>query len=623
VCGIAGYALPAAEERTVGDLLTMCRAMAHRGPDDEGLEFFLGNQPVVPRGSNPASTPHAHFAHDLALGHRRFSIIDPSPAGHQPFWAEDRTACLAINGEIYNYIELRGQLQQLGYSFHTSSDTEVLMQAYRAWGTDMLVRLRGFWSFALYDLRKRAVLLSRDPLGKAALYIVPLSRGVAWASEIKALRNVAKPGAFTPRAQAIDDFVRHGWRDLDHRTSYEDVVTLPAGSFAWIEQGRLGRPTRYWQLPSARVSEQDLSIPAAAEKVRELLFQSVERRLRADVPLGCDLSGGLDSSSIAAAIAETGRHIATYTVKFDEAHSDEEPFARVLAKRYPQAIEYHVLRPPREAFWESANDYVALMDEPFHSPNLFTNFSILKLMAGRGLRVSLSGGAGDEVFAGYSSDFALPYIRHLLRNRMVGRGLKELLAHSEWPAGLLLAKESKRRLRLWMSRSEDGGLLRTRGARTDSPRTDLQGLLLDLMSNWRMNYWLRSGHQSCMGVPMEVRAPFMDVDLVDYVFRLPVTYLIRDGWHKWILRKAMAPLLPEQITWRKRKMGFPFPIREWLAHSKNVFFGTTRGLDCPFLDADALRERYDSLSQTNPNYLWRAMSVALWWKRCVLGEELR
>jgi len=276
VCGIAGYVLQAAEERPVSDLLTMCRAMAHRGPDDEGIEFFLGNQPAMPQGSYPASMSQARFAHDVALGHRRFSIIDPSPAGHQPFWSEDRTACLVVNGEIYNYIELRTQLQQLGYSFHTSSDTEVLVQAYCAWGTDMLFRLRGFWSFALYDLRKRAVLLSRDPLGKAALYIVPLSRGVAWASEIKALRTVAKPGSFTPRAQAIDDFVRHGWRDLGDRTCYEDVATLPAGSFAWIEQGRLGTPTRYWQLPAARVSEQDVSIPAAAEKVRELAGKASE-----------------------------------------------------------------------------------------------------------------------------------------------------------------------------------------------------------------------------------------------------------------------------------------------------------------------------------------------------------
>jgi asparagine synthase (glutamine-hydrolysing) len=263
------------------------------------------------------------------------------------------------------------------------------------------------------------------------------------------------------------------------------------------------------------------------------------------------------------------------------------------------------------------------MDEPFHSPNMHANFSVWQQMAKLGLRVSLNGSAGDELFAGYSNDFAIPYLKYLARERKVPQAIKELLVHSEWPAGLLLVRELKRALQRKSTPFDDRGVLRTSESRLDGPRKDLQGLLLDLMGNWRMNYWLRSGHQSCMGVPMEVRAPFQDVDLVDYVFRLPVTYLIRDGWHKWILRKAMAPLLPEQITWRKRKMGFPFPIRDWLAHSKNVFFGTTRGLDCPFLDADALRERYDALSQTNPNYLWRAMSVALWWKRCVLGEELR
>jgi asparagine synthase (glutamine-hydrolysing) len=141
------------------------------------------------------------------------------------------------------------------------------------------------------------------------------------------------------------------------------------------------------------------------------------------------------------------------------------------------------------------------------------------------------------------------------------------------------------------------------------------------MGNWRMNYWLRSGHQSAMGVPMEVRAPFLDIDVVNLVFQLPPSYLIRDGWHKWILRKAMADALPPEITWRKRKMGFPFPIREWLTQSKSIYFSVVEGMECPHINMKDLHRRYDGLIRADPYFLWRAMSVSLWWKRSVLTEE--
>jgi len=143
-----------------------------------------------------------------------------------------------------------------------------------------------------------------------------------------------------------------------------------------------------------------------------------------------------------------------------------------------------------------------------------------------------------------------------------------------------------------------------------------------LMGNWRMSYWLRSGHQSAMSVPLEVRAPFLDQDLVDFCFRLPTAYLIRNGWHKWILRKAMKDQLPPEIAWRKRKMGFPFPLHDWLMQSKKRFFDLTGAIDCPYVDWTMLHSQYEHLAQTDPNTLWRTMSVLLWWKRCILNESL-
>ena len=623
MCAIAGYSLDRPEQRRTADLLAMCRVMAHRGPDDQGIAFFNTSNPSA---VDPASRRHDVDCiwHDLAVGHRRFSIIDPTPEGHQPFWSEDLKLCLTFNGEIYNYVELRSEMARQGVVFRTSSDTEVLLKAYQCWGIGMFSRLRGFWALALHDKDKNATLLSRDPLGKAPLYLANMRNGVAWASEIKALRIVAHPAAFEPRAQAIDDFIRHGWRDVDNLTCYQGVQTLPAGTHAWVADGRLGDPVRYWQIPATRIPATELSESEAIRHFQSAFNTAVTRRLRADVPLAFELSGGMDSSSIVTAALEMGQDIRTYTVKFSDPDSDEEPFARKIKDRYGSRVDYRVIRPGQDDFWREADAYVAMMDEPFHSPNMLTNRSVWQSMAKDGIRVSLNGAAGDEVLAGYGSDYAWPNIVRLLRAGSFWRAGTELARHKELPWGLLAAREAYRFARRRSKPAPALGLLRTSSGRhhDEGPSDDLQGLMVSLMGNWRMNYWLRSGHQSAMSVPLEVRAPFLDQDLVDFCFRLPAEYLIRDGWHKWILRKAMGDQLPPDIAWRKRKMGFPFPIREWLVQSRERFFDITDTVDCPHVDITMLHSRYEHLAQADPNTLWRVMSVLLWWKRCVLGEPL-
>lgn len=604
----------------------MCQIMRHRGPDDQGMVFINNSGDAVSDAFPERHTfrPSDRNLHDIALGHRRFSIIDPGPEGHQPFWSEDCRLCLTFNGEIYNYVELRADLERHGLKFRTASDTEVLLQAYRYWGTGAFRKLRGFWAIALYDAQEGAVLLSRDPLGKAALYVARTDHGIAWASEIKALRIVATPRALAPRDQAIDEFVRHGWRDLENKTFYEGITTFPAGSWAWTRAGMLEKPEQFWSIPGIRMAEADISPDEAIKKFRELFYRALELRLRADVPLGFELSGGMDSSSIVAAAVELGHRATTFTVKFQEAHSDEEPFARTLKERYGAKIDYRVIRPSTDSFWAQANDYVAMLDEPFHAPNMLTNFTVWRLMANDGIRVSLNGAAGDELLAGYSRDYALPNIVHLLTAGHPLTALRELIAHRERPNGRLLLGQARSAIRKVMLPANDYGALLTRSKRSgkDRPRRDLEGLLVDLMGNWRMNYWLRSGHQSAMAVPMEVRMPFLDVDMVDFAFSLPTSYLIRDGWHKWILRKAMEEVLPSKIVWRRRKMGFPFPLREWLLHSKPRYFSAVANLACPWINLQSLRDHYDEMVKADPNYLWRAISVSLWWKRSVLGEEL-
>ncbi len=642
MCGISGYVLTNQTETTADRILRMTRAIAHRGPDDEGLTLFAPDSATgldLKTAHTVSGLPDLQAAeaiapvpHHIAFGQRRFSIIDITPAGHQPFWSSDRQMCVAFNGEIYNYVELRHQLEQRGHHFRTQSDTEVLVEAYLEWGTDCFQYFNGFWAISLYDARKQAVLLSRDRIGVAPLYVAQTAAGVFWSSEIKGIFAGTHPGDFTISAQAIADFIQQGWRDLFHNTFYEGIVTFPNAAFAWIEPDGSYQPQPFWQLPRQRRSEREVTTPAAIKELRYLLTDAVKLRLRADVPVGIELSGGMDSSALTALAAQTGSHLAAFTVSFPGTAADEEPFARKVAEYYGDRIDYHILTPPAHDLFDRADEYIGLMEEPFHSPNLVTNQNIWRQMAAQGIRVSLNGAAGDELLAGYAGDYHPPYLRQLLRQGKVGRFAHEFLSFSESQTDRLGYLRSAYRLipesvRLYNRRAIaptlnpfilPGSIQRRAGL-----SQEINQRLVDVMGDWRMNYWLRAGNKSCMGVPLETRAPFLDYRVVDFAFTLPVSYLIRDGWLKWILRQAVQDVLPPEVIWRKLKAGFPFPYTEWLLASKQRFFAMITPLDCPYLDLKKLQsDTYEVLAHRQPLYLWRLLSLALWWKKCVQGEEL-
>jgi asparagine synthase (glutamine-hydrolysing) len=641
MCGIAGYVLTQSYESTSERILRMTRSIAHRGPDDEGLTLFcspsgesidLATQDTV-RGLSELSISREieAFRHDIAFGHRRFSIIDVSPAGHQPFWSPDRQVCVAFNGEIYNYLELRQALEKEGYTFNTQSDTEVLVTAYQHWGTECFQRFNGFWAISLYDARKNAVLLARDRLGVAPLYVAKTEEGLFWASEIKSI--LTNRTTFSINEQAVGDFVLRGWRDLFNTTFYNGINTFPKASFAWIQADGHYEAQSYWQLPTHRLTEAELSIPDAIAQSRFLLTDALRLRLRADVPVGLTLSGGLDSSALVAFAAQSGIPLNTFTVSFPGTSVDEEPFARSVAKTYPNLVNYQVIHPQDTDLLESADHYIALLDEPFHSPNLFTDQGIVRTMANAGIRVCITGAAGDETLAGYGGEYHGRYLRELLSTGQFRRGFKEFIQFSEhqtWKdycQTLYRTLPSSAKLLSNLNQSIPAHLdpficpnpfLQQSGA-----ADELRQRLLDNMGNWLMNYWLRSGNTSYMEVPIEARAPYLDYRFVEFAFTLPPSYLIRDGWLKWILRESVKDLLPPDVVYRKKKAGFPFPLSSWLLQSKAKLFLLLDGLDCPYLNLVHLKsESYDTLAHLYPAYLWRLISLALWWKKCVQGESL-
>lgn len=649
MCGIAGYVNRGKREESGGRLARMSASIAHRGPDDEGfllVDAYTGQHMDLAGtdsgGHFKAALPmieEVRFPNDIGLAQRRYSIIDLSPGGHQPMWSECRNACLTFNGEVYNYVELREELIAAGRRFHTSSDTEVLLQGYLTWGVDVFQKVNGFFAVALYDARKASVLLARDRLGKAQFYLSRKPDGsVYWASEIKALLAGGCIERGGINAASVSEFLIFGHRDRAG-TFWSEVEDFPPGHFAWVGKEKDFSSQRYWQLPASRLNESDVSREDAARGLRDILSDALRIRMRADVPIAFELSGGMDSSALVGLAAGfLGADLTSYTIKFDEAHADEEPYARAVAARYPGKVDFRVIRQDSGNFWEEADRFVWQQEEPFHAPNLQTNQYLRRKMKADGAHVVITGSAGDEMLAGYAGDYLLPYLRHLAGRGNWARFKRELVTNTELPplriirnliGGTLLSEEAGRRLAMW--RRGESRMLKDIVPRAyananivhldaSSERT-FHGMMLANLTYRKMNYWLRSGTKANYGIPIESRSPFLDYRVVEYCCRLPPEYLIEQGWHKHVLRLAVQDLLPNEVVWRKQKMGFPFPYREWLAASRNVVEKNAEGLDCPYLSISAMMGHYEQMIKVAPVTLWRMVSVMLWWRRVV--EEKR
>ncbi len=640
MCGLSGYFAFAGSVGSTDSLLAMQRALAHRGPDGEGVVFvntqsgsresFTGRRtPLTPPELKPVPRTQPH---DLAMGHSRFAILDQTPGGHQPFELSEAALVLAFNGEIYNHVELRSELARAGHVFHTRGDAEVFAHAWLEWGEECLPRLRGFFSMTLWDGRSRSFWLARDPIGKAPMYVARHAGRLWWSSEIKGLRSGAGQGAFAPRAAAIAEFVGAGMRDFGNKTFFEGVETFPAGSVARVAADGSFEPRRYWAPPATRMRAADIGPEEAVAGLTDRLRTSVRLRLRADAPVGLELSGGMDSSAIAALAArehaEGGAGVdplRAHTVSFAGTASDESHFARMVAAHHPSSLHLTDLPHGGTVTPEGVARYHQGMDEPFHSPVLMLNREMWRRMAASGLRVSLNGGGGDEVFAGYGGEYLGPYVRGLLANGRIVRAMREIGSYSERDAHVF---RSFARAAWWMVPENLRKELRPSGPPPElNPLTThaflpmasdrLEQRLLDHLGDWKMNYWMRSGNTACMGLPVEVRLPLLDTKVVEWACRLPPEYLIRDGWLKWALRKAVEPDLPAEVVWRRVKMGFPFPIGDWLRAARPALESLRHGEDPPLLPRARVFQVYDRLAVSHPAYLWRCLSVLMWWDQCV------
>ena len=576
MCGIAGIILkPQARlEVLQGQLQKMAMAMAHRGPDDEGI-YISPDQRV-------------------GLVNRRLAIRDLSPAGHMPMANPAEDVWITYNGEIYNADELRTELEQLGYTFASTSDTEVILHGYEAWGSKMVARLRGMFAFAIYDRRKpdAPILMARDHMGIKPIYYCETSEAIVFASELKALFASGLVNREVNPSGLVGYLLMGSVPNPD--TIYRDVWALEPGNFLEICQNREQAIQRsvYWLLPqdSSNVD----SIDEAVERVRALLQEAVRIRLVSDVPLGAFLSGGLDSSSIVALMRQaTNGPIRTCSMNFEEATFSEAPYARAVAQAV--GAEHFERMITFEDVLHEFDPILQAMDQP--SVDGVNTYFVSQTAHQAGLTVALSGLGGDELFGGYPNTFrgapqmlqALNLVRSVPAGRQVAQTAMTLLPNApRWarvqdalqrPPSLASAYLTRRGL---FSPSEVQQLVHPdvwKAANFDpiqhiASRADVSGANSGNAFAWvsraELNTYthhqlLRDTDVMSMIHSLEVRVPLLDRELVAFMLRLPTRIKTgTDGRPKPLLAQAMKGLLPALVLDRQDKQGFTFPFSKWL-----------------------------------------------------------
>lgn len=648
MCGITALYEPAAPDWLPAAVRTMTRLVRHRGPDGEGLAYFLPDTAAaaVRTDETPAGVPGADSARPgavLGFGHRRLAIVDLSPAGHQPMAGPAGRCWITFNGEIYNHVELRAELAALGRTFVSGTDTEVILAAWETWGEGCLARFNGMFAFVLFDRAQRRLFAARDRFGVKPLYLwATPSGGLALASEIK--QFTAHPG-WRARldGQRAYDFLNWGIMDHTAGTLFAGVRQLRGGEFLAAPLAELPRtePRRWYTLQPAEFAG---DFAAAGARFRELLDDSVRLRLRADVPVGSCLSGGLDSSAIVCTMrAQLGDRAAqlqnTFSAYSDVARFDERTYIEEVVAA--TGAGSHTVIPSPDVLLAELDTLTWHQDEPFGSTSIFAQWCVFRLARDRGVTVMLDGQGADEALGGYHGYFG-PRLAGLLRQgrwlrfRREAAAIRELHGQSRAAQAKLLANELlgaglADRLRLLAGRTVNApdflDLCRL-GAVPASPhlgsvdlrdpvrslgRAQLTALNLPMLLHWE--------DRDSMAHGIEARLPFLDYRLVECCLGLPEDFKLSDGWTKRVLREGLRGRLPERVRLRRDKLGFATAEEVWLRGPRRAEFlalfddavAAAGGILTPAARAKADR----MLAGTEPFgfFLWRCLSFGRWLRR--------
>ena len=624
MCGITGGWWPDRPAALDDKLAQALTAMQRRGPDDRGYELY---QTV---------------SGTAALGHTRLSIIDLSAAGHQPMHSLDAVVSIVFNGEIYNYRELRTELEPLGHRFVSGSDTEVLLAAWRQWGRDSLRRLVGMFAFVVFDRAQGTLTCVRDAFGIKPFFYTQERGSFLFASEVSAIKALKQERAELDWQRAYDYLV-HADYDSGARSFLDGVLHLLPGHLVELDlaSGALGEPQRWW---TPRIEERsDLSFTQAAELVREQILSSIRLHLRSDVPLGAALSGGIDSSAVVCAMRHVAPDLPISTFSYiarGNAMSEEVWVDRV--NQHVGAVPHKVVVSGEELACD-LDDMIVAQGEPFGSTSIYAQYRVFQLAKENGVTVTLDGQGADEMLAGYSG-YPGQRIRSLLEKGRFAEALHFLNEWARWPGRSRLAGAKRavaelsqgalydalRRMNgmdslpAWIRADplQERGIIRRyprqRAAAGSAGRRVVAELALSLTQRG-LPALLRHGDRNSMRFSVESRVPFLTLDMVELALSLPESYLISPkGETKHVFRAAMRGIVPDDILARRDKIGFATPEQEWLlGMAGQVRSWLVEDLQLPFLDQTAMLAEFDRVVAGRQAFswqIWRWINFCRWYR---------
>ncbi|MFQ6084061.1 MAG: asparagine synthase (glutamine-hydrolyzing) [Candidatus Aminicenantia bacterium] len=629
MCGICGIIKPDKNQSIPLQIIkSMCQTIIHRGPDDEGI--FLEK--------------------NIALGARRLSIIDLI-SGHQPLSNEDKTIWITYNGEIYNFPELKKELEKRGHKFRTKSDTETVVHSYEEWGEEFVNKLRGMFAFAIWDGKNNKLILVRDRIGIKPLYYTLLNDGtLIFGSEIKA--TLKYPGIVREiDPHALDFFLTLEYIPAPY-SIFKDIHKLLPGHLLIYHNGQINLK-KYWEVEKYSLQKSKMSsqnVKQYCDELYHLLKESVKLRLLSDVPLGCFLSGGIDSSSIVGLMSELGvKPIKTFSIGFEEVSYNELKYARLIAQKFQTEHHEFTIKPEVIDLTEKLINH---LDEPFGDFSIFPTYLVSKI-AREYVTVILSGDGGDEVFGGYEhylaqklaqTPFSLPFNRLIpfllkpfppqskkkgLWNKLkrYGQGFEhpERLRHFRWMMFLTLKEKEKLYSPYFVNQLKNLGELLER-APLKEYFEKIKGLdeinselYLDLKTYLADDILVKVDRMS-MATSLETRVPLLDHKLVEFAFSLPGNLKLRGFTSKWIFKKTMERLLPKENIYRSKE-GFSIPIKNWLKKELKElmfdFLDEKRIESSGFFNYPFIKKMIDEHLKGKENHshrLWALLVFEMWQK---------
>ena len=627
MCGIAGMVSASPDNRIdPAAIRRMCQTLVHRGPDDEGI-FVKGG---------------------AGFGMRRLSVIDVA-GGHQPVFNEDGSVCVIFNGEIYNFPQLRGDLEKRGHRFSTRTDTETIVHLYEEMGSECVQPLRGMFAFALYDERKKKLLLARDRMGEKPLHYAFDGRRLLFASEIKAILAVA-PELAKIDSHAIRQYLFFGYIP-GPTTAFQEIRKLQPGHLLEMEDGKI-QIRQYWDLP-AYGTHSPASAQECLEQLESRLEEAVRMRLIADVPLGAFLSGGLDSSTIVALMARsTSKPVKTFSIGFRLKDFDETPYARKVAEKF--GTEHHELILEPDVV-NSVEQLTRSLEEPFGDASALPTYYVSSL-ARQHVTVALSGDGGDEIFAGYDryricvQDRSFPLIPRWTRN--VYRDHLHKFVPRAAPARSLIYNISlpwkdryldeislqpvQRETALFNEEfiappaDETGPFDLFRAYLDRGPEGDPLGSLLYLDSKTYLpdDILVKVDRMSMLS-SLEVRAPMLDHVFVEWATGLTSEWKLRGREQKYILKKLAVKIGVPHEALDRPKQGFALPLVHWMRHELKDLILTIllerRTLERGYFNPQGVRKLLEEHFRERRNHtgrIWRLLMLELWYRNYLEGSEL-